>query len=165
MATIDPSQIEAMKQPFIDSLFNILDTCRQRHINDEQTGKQTKTTSVWHPIIGHIRGRTSAMTVFVYLINYLSSKNEFISYLFRSNQETVQRVIVQYKYLWSKSFVNMLFESIPSGNPAATPASSSVTKKETSKSCFSSIRFKYFVILRRYHSSEIREIIRFENDD
>jgi hypothetical protein len=65
LATIDPSQIEAMKQPFIDSLFNILDTCRQRQVNDEQSGQKTKMTSVWHPIVGHIRGKTSAMTVFV----------------------------------------------------------------------------------------------------
>lgn len=51
----------------------------------------------------------------------------------RSNQETVQRVVNQYKYLWSKSFVNMLFESIPSGNPTTTASSSSSTiKKETS---------------------------------
>ncbi len=52
----------------------------------------------------------------------------------RSNQEIVQRVIVQYKYLWSKSFVNMLFESIPSGNQSSS--SSSIAKKETSKSGF-----------------------------
>jgi len=55
-----------MKQPFIDSLFNILDLCRQRQNIDEQSGKQTKTTSVWHPIIGHVRGKTSGMTVLVY---------------------------------------------------------------------------------------------------
>jgi hypothetical protein len=60
-----------MKQPFVDSLFNILDTYRQRQITDEQSGKQTRMTSIWHPIIGHIRGKTSAMTVFVNLINDL----------------------------------------------------------------------------------------------
>ncbi|CAF1542747.1 unnamed protein product, partial [Rotaria sordida] len=86
--------------------------CSQRQTIDEQSGKQTKMTSVWHPIIGHVRGKTSGITV--------------------SNQEIVQRVIIQYKFLWSKSFVNMLFESIPttsSGNQ-----SSSIAKKETSKS-------------------------------
>jgi len=65
LASIDSSQIETMKQPFIDSLFNVLDSCRQRHTTDEQNGKQTKMTSVWHPIIGHVRGKTSGMTVFV----------------------------------------------------------------------------------------------------
>jgi len=123
-----------MKQPFIDSLFNILDLCRQRQNIDEQSGKQTKTTSVWHPIIGHVRGKTSGMTVLVYfqyLFNFFVLRK--ISF-FRSHQEIVQRVIVQYKYLWSKSFVNMLFESIPSGNQSSS--SSSVTKKETSKSLF-----------------------------
>lgn len=65
LASIDPSQIEAMKQPFIDSLFNILDICRKRQTADEQSGKQTKMTSIWHPIIGHVRGKTSGMTVLV----------------------------------------------------------------------------------------------------
>ncbi|CAF3697204.1 unnamed protein product [Adineta steineri] len=108
LASIDPSQIEAMKQPFFQSLLNILDVCRQRQTVDVQSGKQTKTTTVWHPIIGHVRGKTNAMIV--------------------SHQEIVQRVITQYKYLWSKSFVNMLFESIPttsSGNQSSTG------KKET----------------------------------
>ncbi|CAF3063704.1 unnamed protein product [Rotaria sp. Silwood2] len=111
LASIDLSQLEAMKQPFIHCLFNILDVCRQRQTTDEQSGKQTKVTSVWHPIIGHVRGKTSGFTV--------------------SNQEIVQRVIIQYKFLWSKLFVNMLFESIPTtslGNQ-----SSSTAKKETSK--------------------------------
>ncbi|CAF4505227.1 unnamed protein product, partial [Rotaria sp. Silwood2] len=109
LASIDLSQLEAMKQPFIHCLFNILDVCRQRQTTDEQSGKQTKVTSVWHPIIGHVRGKTSGFTV--------------------SNQEIVQRVIIQYKFLWSKLFVNMLFESIPTtslGNQ-----SSSTAKKET----------------------------------
>jgi len=117
-----------MKQPFIDSLFNILDICRQRQTIDEQSGKQTKTTSVWHPIIGHVGGKTTGMTVLVYFNNFLfSGKSRF----FRSHEEIVQRVIVQYKYLWSKSFVNTLFESIPSGNQPSL-----VVKKETSKSTF-----------------------------
>ncbi|CAF3350965.1 unnamed protein product [Rotaria sp. Silwood1] len=109
LASIDLNQLEAMKQPFIHCLFNILDVCRQRQTSNEQSGKQTKMTSVWHPIIGHVRGKTSGMTV--------------------SNQEIVQRVIIQYKFLWSKSFVNMLFESIPttsSGNQSLSTA-----KKET----------------------------------
>jgi hypothetical protein len=69
-----------MKQPFIDSLFNILDLCRQRQNIDEQSGKQTKTTSVWHPIIGHVRGKTSGMTVLVYfqyLFVLFSEKSRF----------------------------------------------------------------------------------------
>jgi len=65
LASHDSSQIEAMKQPFINSLFNILDTCRQRQGVDEQDGKQTKMTSIWHPIIGHVRGKTEGMTVYV----------------------------------------------------------------------------------------------------
>ncbi|CAF1207544.1 unnamed protein product, partial [Adineta ricciae] len=108
LASIDPSQIETMKQPFVQSLFNILDLCRQRQSTGEQNNTQSKSTSVWHLIIGHVRGKTSGMTV--------------------SNQEVVQRVIVQYKYLWSKSFVNMLFESIPT---ASSTSQSSVIKKET----------------------------------
>lgn len=65
VASIDPSQIEAMKQPFVQSLFNILDLCRQRQSTDEQNNKQSKSTSIWHPIIGHVRGKTTGMTVFV----------------------------------------------------------------------------------------------------
>ena len=124
LASIDFSQIESMKQPFVDSLFNILDTCRQRQIHDEQNGKQSKTTSIWHPILGHIRGKSHTITVFVDFFHFSLRKILF----FRSNQEIVQRVILQYKYLWSKSFVHMLFESIPSGN-----VSSTTMKKETSK--------------------------------
>jgi hypothetical protein len=130
LASMDLSQIEGMKQPFIDSLFNILDACRRRQTMDEQSEKQTKMTSIWHPILGHIRGKTIGNTVFVYFHILFVSK--FVFY-FRSNQEIVQRVIVQYKFLWSKSFVNMLFESIPTGNPSS---SSSVPKKETSKANF-----------------------------
>jgi hypothetical protein len=63
LASIDSSQIETMKQPFIDSLFNILDICRQRQTTEEQNGKQTKMTSIWHPIIGHVRGKSSGITV------------------------------------------------------------------------------------------------------
>ncbi len=54
-----------MKQPFFHSLFNILDVCRQRQTTNEESGKQTRLTSVWHPIIGHVRGKTSGMTVLV----------------------------------------------------------------------------------------------------
>ena len=70
LASIDPSQIETMKQPFVQSLFNILDLCRQRQTMGEQNSKQSKATSVWHPIIGHIRGKTSGMTVFVAKENF-----------------------------------------------------------------------------------------------
>ncbi|UJR25011.1 hypothetical protein I4U23_006372 [Adineta vaga] len=108
LASIDSSQIEAMKQPFVDSLFNLLDLCRQRQTTDEQSNKQSKSTSIWHPIIGHVRGKTNAMTV--------------------SHQEIVQRVIIQYKYLWSKSFVTMLFESIPT---APSNSQTLIVKKET----------------------------------
>lgn len=59
LASFDSNQIESMKQPFIDSLFNLLDVCRKRQNQTEQT----KTTSVWHPIIGHVKGKTSTMTV------------------------------------------------------------------------------------------------------
>ena len=146
MASIDSSQIEAMKQPFVDSLFNILDACRQRQITDEQSGKQTKVSSIWHPIVGHVRGKTSAITVFVIQIDlfYIPKTLRYFS----SNQEIVQRVIVQYKYLWSKSFVNMLFESIPSGNPSS---STTIAKKETSKAIcflFDSIDFFFSDIIR-----------------
>jgi hypothetical protein len=134
LGNIDPSQIEGLKQPFVDSLFNILDACRQRQITDEHSGKQSKMTSIWHPIVGHIRGKTSAITVFVKFKEFSFFFEKIHSY-FRSNQEVVQRVIIQYKYLWSKSFVNMLFESIPSGNSSSS-SSSSVAKKETSKSNF-----------------------------
>ncbi|CAF4168002.1 unnamed protein product [Rotaria magnacalcarata] len=109
LASIDQNQLEAMKQPFIHCLFNILDASRQRQTTNSQNSKQTKTTSVWHPIIGHVRGKTTGITV--------------------SNQEIVQRVIVQYKFLWSKSFVNMLFESIPTTSSASQSASG--PKKET----------------------------------
>jgi hypothetical protein len=61
LASIDPTQIETMKQPFIHSLFNILDVCRQRQKADEQI----KMSSIWHPIIGHVRGKTNGMTVLV----------------------------------------------------------------------------------------------------
>lgn len=105
-----------MKQPFIDSLFNILDVCRQRQTHDDPTGKQIKMTSIWHPIIGHVKGKATGITV--------------------SNQEIVQRVIIQYKYLWSKSFVNMLFESIPSGTQSSSSTTVTAPKKETSKHIF-----------------------------
>jgi len=68
---MDPSQIEAMKQPFVQSLFNILDLCQQRQTAKEQSGKQTKMTSIWHPIIGHVRGKTNGMIVLVYVYNIL----------------------------------------------------------------------------------------------
>ena len=58
-----------MKQPFIHSLFNILDVCRQRQTSDEQSGKQVKMSTMWHPIIGHVRGKTSGITVLVNLFN------------------------------------------------------------------------------------------------
>ena len=77
LTSVDVKQIEGMKQPFIESLFNILDMCRQRRIVDEQNSKQTKTTSIWHPILGHIRGKTSVMTVFVSIPLIFSEKSSF----------------------------------------------------------------------------------------
>lgn len=65
LGSIDLNQIEAMKQPFIHCLFNILDVSRQRQIMGDQSEKQTKMTSIWHPIIGHVRGKTSGNTVLV----------------------------------------------------------------------------------------------------
>lgn len=79
LASIDTKQIEGMKQPFIESLFNILNMCRQRQIADEQTSKQSKMTSIWHPILGHIRGKTSVMTVFV--VSSSRKQIDFISHL------------------------------------------------------------------------------------
>lgn len=52
-----------MKEPFVHCLFNILEACRQRQTIDVQHGKQMKMTSVWHPIIGHVRGKTTGITV------------------------------------------------------------------------------------------------------
>lgn len=66
LASIDARQIESMKQPFIHSLFNILEVSRKRLTSNEQTNKQSQMTSIWHPIIGHIRGRTTAITVLVH---------------------------------------------------------------------------------------------------
>jgi hypothetical protein len=126
---MDPSQIEAMKQPFVQSLFNILDLCQQRQTAKEQSGKQTKMTSIWHPIIGHVRGKTNGMIVLVHFHKFSFFK-VLKSFHFRSNQDIVQRVIMQYKYLWSKSFVNMLFESIPT---TSLGNQSSIGRKETSK--------------------------------
>lgn len=86
LASIDSSQIESMKQPFVDSLFNILDACRQRQIHDEQNGKQSKTTSIWHPILGHIRGKNHTITVFVHSIILLSQK------IFVSSSDQIKRL-------------------------------------------------------------------------
>ena len=63
LASIDPSQIESMKQPFIDSLFNLLEAYRQRQISNDQSGKSNQMTSLWHPIVGHVKGKTSTMTM------------------------------------------------------------------------------------------------------
>ena len=63
MADIDSSQINTMKQPFIHSLYNILDVCRQRQTIDEKSGKQT---SIWHPIVGHVQRKTIEITVLDY---------------------------------------------------------------------------------------------------
>ena len=76
IASLEPSQIESLKQPFIESLFNVLDTCRQRQTADEQSGKPSKATSIWHPIIGHVRGKTNGMTVFVYFTRRCSLQAE-----------------------------------------------------------------------------------------
>ena len=82
LASLDPSQIETLKQPFIQSLFNVLDACRQRQTADEQSGKPTKATSIWHPIIGHVRGKTNGMTVFVHSSHICSLHVELCLFIF-----------------------------------------------------------------------------------
>lgn len=52
-----------MKQPFIHCLFNILNVCRQRQTADDLSERKTKMTSMWHPIIGHVKGKTIGTTV------------------------------------------------------------------------------------------------------
>ena len=67
-----------------------------------------------------------------FLFRWFSPRNLPFVLSFRSNQEIVQRVVLQYKYLWSKAFVNLLFESIPSGNVSSTTTTTNTGKKETS---------------------------------
>ena len=65
LANLESSQLDSLKQPLIESLFNLLEVCRQRQTFDEQPGRPNHVTSVWHPIIGHVRGKTTAHTVSV----------------------------------------------------------------------------------------------------
>ncbi|CAF0839771.1 unnamed protein product, partial [Didymodactylos carnosus] len=104
LAAIDIHQIETMKQPFINILFNILEIFRQRQSGENSETTKSNTT-LWHPIIGHVKGKT------VFAV---------------SNNDLNHRVIQQLKFLWSKQFVNILFES---STPAANVKSNQPTKE------------------------------------
>ena len=106
--TVDRESVQSLRS--LSTTTNIRGTLESTKSNDQCLASNHQTC----PRQNHCTYSVSKMNLHSILADL------FWNILSRSSQEDVQRVIVQYKYLWSKAFVNMLFESIPTGSQTSS---------------------------------------------